>query len=600
MLLLEYMVNFLSKPPSTTTDGERMVYNRIVNFFDKQNHIIAYFEPYIGDLHPDFVILSPQHGILIVEVKDYSERYLKTTPKTGKWERLKDEKPILLDNPFDQLYQYWRAIKDRIGYCHFPEDVYIPITRLVAFSQISESSYAAGGIRALLPSKIHVSFKETLKRNDNFEEFMIGIIPVNAYLSEEQFKVLRANIIPTCRLPDLKQTDLLEYFSIEDRIKLLDEEQESLARVMGEGHRLIFGVAGSGKTVLLIARARILALRHPNWRILVLCYNKRLKMLLFHLLNPQDYDADVTINNFHAWARSYILSPDNEYSRLYLEAENKARRENGFDEFFNKKVPGLLLEMLTALGDDKITYDAILIDEAQDFEEGWFKSIMQVLNSKSNSLLITCDGLQGIYDRKRFFWSNVGIQARGRVRRFQKSYRTPIEIGYIAQETLPQAIKELIGKFDEFLATEEFIGTHGLFEFILSRTRDEEYRKLADKINNLLKSPQEILVLFKYNMAKRKYEHPFFDYLRQLHINWKDLMDYDYKTPGLLIGTLHGTKGLEADTIIIPEVNTYKSDQDRQLLYVGMTRTKKKLILSANESTDFVKTLQQFQTSDLI
>ena len=73
-------------------------------------------------------------------------------------------------------------------------------------------------------------------------------------------------------------------------------------------------------------------------------------------------------------------------------------------------------------------------------------------------------------------------QARGRVRRFQKSYRTPIEIGFIAQETLPQAIKELIGKFDEFLATKEFIGTHGIFEFILSRSRDEEYRKLADKL----------------------------------------------------------------------------------------------------------------------
>jgi superfamily I DNA and RNA helicase len=594
------MANFLSKPPSTATDGERMFYNRIATFFEPQSHVIAYFEPYIGDLHPDFVILSPQHGILIVEVKDYSERYLKSTPKTGKWERLEDEKPVFLENPFDQLYQYWRAIKDRIGYCHFPDDVYIPITRLVAFSQISESSYAAGGIRALVPNKIYVCFKETLRRNENFEEFLVSIIPVNANISEEQFKVLRANIIPTCRLPDLKQTDLLEYYSIKDRIKLLDNEQESLARKMGEGHRLIFGVAGSGKTVLLIARARILAKRYPNWRILILCYNKRLKMLLFHLLNPQDYDADITINNYHAWARDYILSADNEFSKLYLEAEEKARHENQFDEFFNKFVPRILTDMLTALGDEKITYDAILIDEAQDFEEDWFKSIMQVLNSGSNSLLITCDGLQGIYARKRFTWSSVGIQARGRVRRFQKSYRTPIEIGFIAQETLPQAIKELIGKFDEFLATKEFIGTHGILEFILSRTREEEYRKLADKINNLLKSPQEILVLFKYNMAKRNYEHLFFDFLRRLHINWKDLMEYDYKTPGLLIGTLHGTKGLEADTIIIPEVNTYRSDQDRQLLYVGMTRTKKKLILSANKSTEFVKTLQEFQTSDLI
>ena len=130
------MADFLSKPPLTATSGERAFYNRVKHCFIGESHVIVYFEPYIGDLHPDFLILSPQHGILIVEVKNYSESYLKSTPKTGKWERLKDEKLILMDNPFDQLYQYWRAIKDRIGYCHFPEDVYIPITRLVAFSQI--------------------------------------------------------------------------------------------------------------------------------------------------------------------------------------------------------------------------------------------------------------------------------------------------------------------------------------------------------------------------------------------------------------------------------------------------------------------------------
>jgi hypothetical protein len=222
------MATFLSKPPSTATDGERMFYIRIVTFFDQQDHVIAYFELYIGDLHPDFVILSPQHGILIVEVKDYSERYLKTTPKTGKWERLEDQNPVFLDNPFDQLHQYWRAITNRIGFCHFPDDVYVPVTRLVAFSQISESGYAAGAIQALVPDKVHVCFKETLKRNETFEEFMINIIPVNASFSEERFKVLKANIIPTCRLPDLKRTDLSDYFSVEDRVKLLDNEQESL------------------------------------------------------------------------------------------------------------------------------------------------------------------------------------------------------------------------------------------------------------------------------------------------------------------------------------------------------------------------------------
>ena len=35
-------------------------------------------------------------------------------PKAGKWEWLKDERIELLDNPFDQIYQYYRVIKDRV------------------------------------------------------------------------------------------------------------------------------------------------------------------------------------------------------------------------------------------------------------------------------------------------------------------------------------------------------------------------------------------------------------------------------------------------------------------------------------------------------
>ena len=57
----------------------------------------------------------------------------------------------------------------------------------------------------------------------------------------------------------------------------------------------------------------------------------------------------------------------------------------------------------------------------------------------------------------------------------------------------------------------------------------------------------------------------------------------------MYVGTLHGTKGLESDTIIIPEVDSYKSNRDRQLLYVGMTRSRKKLVLSANKSTELIK-----------
>jgi superfamily I DNA and RNA helicase len=592
------MANFLSIPSSNATEGEKRFYYRVDKVFFREDHLIGYYEPYIGNLHPDFLLLSPKYGIIIAEIKDYSEKYLKTTTitKTGKWERLKHDKVILLENPFDQVYQYWRAIKDRIEFCQFPKDLNIPITRIVSFSQISQDDYVAEEIRKIAPSKVYICFKEQLIRDKNFNEFCNDILPTDSQISSEQFKVLRANIIPTSRLPTPKQADLLKYFSAEDKIKLLDQEQERIARELGEGHRLIFGVAGSGKTVLLIARARILAKRHPNWKILILCYNKLLRNLLFSLFNPQDYDADITISTFHSWARGYILSAENEFSKMYEGAEQKAEREDKMTEFFQEFVPKLFLQMLEAQKDNKIIYDAILIDEAQDFEKEWFLPIMLVLNPETNSLLITFDGLQGIYARKKFYWKEVGIKAVGRSKRFEKSYRTPIEIGRLAQEALPQALKELLGKFDEFIMTKEFLGNHGTVEIILSETREEEYRKLAEKISQLLKNPQEILVLFKYNMSNINLEHPFFEVLKDYNIEWKDLHEHNFKSPGLVLGTLHGSKGLESNIIIIPEVNTYKSDRARQLLYVGITRSSNKLILSANKSTDLVNALKLFQT----
>ena len=592
------MAKFLSEPSENATSGERSFSYRLETYFEMEKDVLIYFEPNIQEMRPDFLILSPRYGVIIAEIKDYSGKRLKTISKSGKWEYLQDEKTIQITNPFDQTYQYWRAVKDAISFSNFPDRIEVPINRIVAFSNISESHSYADKIRNLSPKYVHICFEEVVGRNDNFEEFIRDILPVGIHLPPEHFSTLRANIIPTSRLPTPQQRDLSEYFTPEKRVKLLDEKQEKLARELGEGHRLIFGVAGSGKTVLLIARARYLAIQHPNWKILIICYNKLLKNLIFHLLNPQDYQADITISTYHSWARQYILGQNSQYSTIYNEAEKKAKKEEKMTEFFHEFVPRLLLNVLNDKENVPVMYDAILIDEAQDFEKDWFKTVVKVLNPDTNSLLVTCDGLQGIYARKRFTWSSVGIQARGRVRRFEKSYRNPIEIGALAQKTLPDNLIDLIGKYDEFLSTKEFSGIHGTIEILVAKNRKQEYRQLAEKISRLLKNPQEIIVLFKYNMESRCYRHIFFKYLEELDIEWKRLVDHNYKSPGLFVGTLHGTKGLEADTIIIPEVHTFNSDTDRQLLYVGMTRTRKKLILSANKSTELVDLLKDFKSSN--
>src|SRR5690606_20349741 len=58
---------------------------------------------------------------------------------------------------------------------------------------------------------------------------------------------------------------------VPDLIQIMDYQQERLARSLGSGHRVIHGVAGSGKTMILGYRCLYLAqLLHKP--ILVLCY----------------------------------------------------------------------------------------------------------------------------------------------------------------------------------------------------------------------------------------------------------------------------------------------------------------------------------------
>ena len=64
--------------------------------------------------------------------------------------------------------------------------------------------------------------------------------------------------------------------TVPDIVRVMDLQQEQLARSMGEGHRVIHGAAGSGKTMILGYRAQVLAQAIANKPILILCFNRAL------------------------------------------------------------------------------------------------------------------------------------------------------------------------------------------------------------------------------------------------------------------------------------------------------------------------------------
>ncbi len=94
-------------------------------------------------------------------------------------------------------------------------------------------------------------------------------------LTELDLARIRYHLFPEVRIHgkvSKVQTHDSLLFHLEN-LETMDLHQESLAKQIGDQHRLIRGVAGSGKTLILASRAHLLAKEHPDWNILVLCFN---------------------------------------------------------------------------------------------------------------------------------------------------------------------------------------------------------------------------------------------------------------------------------------------------------------------------------------
>lgn len=62
-------------------------------------------------------------------------------------------------------------------------------------------------------------------------------------------------------------------------------------------------------------------------------------------------------------------------------------------------------------------YDAVLIDEAHDFEPEWLSLAVKTVNPNTKAFMIAYDDMQAIYKgRRRPVWSQLGIEAKGRTR----------------------------------------------------------------------------------------------------------------------------------------------------------------------------------------
>lgn len=171
--------------------------------------------------------------------------------------------------------------------------------------------------------------------------------------------------------------------SIEKEIANLDQWQKKAAFEIPDGPQRIRGLAGSGKTIVLALKVAYLHSQFPDWNIAITFYTRSLKQQLETLIRQFAYEF---MNDEPDWEKIHVLhswgtADDGIYSTAcnmvgvtpmnYSVAKSKYGRGNEFS--------GICKDLLTSMDEKfKPIYDAILIDEAQDFPSPFFRIIYKL------------------------------------------------------------------------------------------------------------------------------------------------------------------------------------------------------------------------------
>ncbi len=161
----------------------------------------------------------------------------------------------------------------------------------------------------------------------------------------------------------------------------LTEEQAAVLELLEEFPRVaITGPAGTGKTLVGLEKARRLSAEGQP--VLFLCYNRPLGE---HI---QALGEDFKVSWFHKYARDVVTSAGLKFE---IPKEPDAQKT-----FWRDDVADLLIRALDLYPDER--FDAVVVDEGQDFQEMWWLAIEKLLvDTKESTLYVFYDPNQNLF-----------------------------------------------------------------------------------------------------------------------------------------------------------------------------------------------------------
>ena len=500
----------------------------------------------------DILIAHPERGLLAIEVKggrvslDY---------RTRKWISI-DGKDVAheIKNPFEQARKSKFALLEKLS--ETPEWRRLGIGRFnlgyAAFMPDVDDGRRLRGPDA--PIEIIGDRSDMACLNewvDNALAYWDGQSSANRSIGNRGVDAvvqLFARTVATRPLLSARIAD-------EEGVRLsLTTRQAGVLDVLRRQRRvMISGGAGTGKT--LIAREKAVRLASEGMRTLLLCFNRG---LADHLREQSAEIDGLDVATFHQVCRRWIDRIRKERGRD-LFAEARADYPGG-DEY-NLLMPAALANAADLLGP---LYDAIVVDEAQDFGDEYWLPIEMLLTRPDQAMLyVFLDENQDIYRRSASIpvtgepmmldrnCRNTDTIHKAAYRHYRGVAVEPPENSGLAVETLiaPDVERQAksIGVLVTKLVVEEQVLPHEI-AILLCETGDRETR---ERLLRRLPLPRQVSLG---------------------HLE-------DYRPGTLTVESVARFKGLERSAIILWAFDSCDPEKDRGTLYVGMSRAKSILYL---------------------
>jgi len=262
--------------------------------------------------HPDFVIVHPARGLLVLEVKDWRLDTIASANKS-EVELVTNVGAVRTTSPFEQARQYMFGVMKLIQsdgmLLHPPGHGFqgksiVPFGYGVVFTNITRKQFAQTDLHEVFPEDRCV-FKDEMSKSADAEVFRARLwkmVPsrVGSPMTLPEFDRLRGLLFPKIRIRQIALPLEAKPAASEDRVlEVMDLHQEQVARSLGDGHRIIRGVAGSGKTLILAFRAEYLA-RAASKPVLILCYANGIAGRIEDAMQERGVEDRVQVRTFHS------------------------------------------------------------------------------------------------------------------------------------------------------------------------------------------------------------------------------------------------------------------------------------------------------------